>query len=182
MKIYWITRLQRTPWSEFVVDKSLHITFVSTSWFNLVLSFQMFMLLTLSLRSSLSYRNQWTGFHIIGTSVLKELIWTLTHFTLTLNFYAPWKLQKIRGVSDAFGRYRNETLVWNGLIIHTLKCTVTLHKQPPRVIYKNVILKSFAIFTEKHLVSVFLNKFGGLQLYLKETPTQVFYCQYLRKF
>ena len=83
-----MTRLQRMLWSEFVVDKSLHITFVSTSWFNLVLSFQMFMLLTLSLPSSLSYRNQWTGFDIIGTSVLKVNL-DINPFHANAHFLCP---------------------------------------------------------------------------------------------
>ena len=45
---------------------------------------------------------------------------------------------------------------------------------------KKVILKNFAIFTRKHLCwSLFLIKLPpGLQLYKKETLTQVFSCEY----
>ena len=40
------------------------------------------------------------------------------------------------------------------------------------------VLKKFAIFTGKHMcVGVFFNDVEGLQLYWKETPTQVFSCK-----
>ena len=42
-------------------------------------------------------------------------------------------------------------------------------KKPPQMFYKKGFLKHFTIFTEKHLCWP-----ASLQLYLKETPTQVF--------
>ena len=55
-------------------------------------------------------------------------------------------------------------------------------KQPPEVFYKKGIFKNFAIFAEKHLCCILLQTFrqlpSGLQLYQKETPTQLFYSKY----
>ena len=48
--------------------------------------------------------------------------------------------------------------------------------QPREAFYKKAVLKNFSIFTGKYLCwSLFLTK---LQLYLKETPAQVFSCEY----
>ena len=49
-----------------------------------------------------------------------------------------------------------------------------------QVFFKMGVLKSFTIFVEKHLCrSLFLScRSGGLQLHQKETPTQVFSCEY----
>ena len=52
------------------------------------------------------------------------------------------------------------------------------------VVFPNTV-KNFVIFTGKHLCwSLFLITFRseGLQLYLKETPTQVFFCEYCEIF
>ena len=46
-------------------------------------------------------------------------------------------------------------------------------KKPPQMFYKKGFLKHFTIFTEKHLCWP-----ASLQLYLKETPTQVFSSEY----
>ena len=55
-------------------------------------------------------------------------------------------------------------------------------KQPPEVFFKKGIFKNFAIFAKKHLCCSLLQTFrplpSGLQLYQKETPTQVFYSKY----
>ena len=50
-------------------------------------------------------------------------------------------------------------------------------KQPPDAFYKKAVLKSFAMFIEKHLCWP-----SALQLYQKETPTQVFSCEYYKIF
>ena len=51
---------------------------------------------------------------------------------------------------------------------------------PPEVFYKNFLLKNFAILTGKRLCwSLFLI---GLHLYSKDTPTQVFCCEYCQIF
>ena len=45
------------------------------------------------------------------------------------------------------------------------------------------VLKNFSNFIGKHLCwSLFFNKVVGLQLYFKETPTQVFYCKIYKTF
>ena len=45
------------------------------------------------------------------------------------------------------------------------------------------VLKDFSNFIGKHLCwSLFFNKVVGLQLYFKETPTQVFYCKIYKTF
>ena len=49
-----------------------------------------------------------------------------------------------------------------------------------QMFFKISVLKSFAIFSKMHLCwSVFLNNLQaeGLQLYLKKSPTQVFFCE-----
>ena len=49
-----------------------------------------------------------------------------------------------------------------------------------QMFFKISVLKSFAIFSKMHLCwSVFLNNLQaeGLQLYLKTSPTQVFFCE-----
>ena len=55
-------------------------------------------------------------------------------------------------------------------------------KQSPEVFCIKGIFKNFAIFAEKHLCCSLLQTFrplpSGLQLYQKETPTQVFYSKY----
>ena len=45
------------------------------------------------------------------------------------------------------------------------------------------VLKNFSNFIGKHLCwSLFFNKVVGLQLYFKETPTQVFSCKIYKTF
>ena len=54
-------------------------------------------------------------------------------------------------------------------------------QEPPEMFYKKVVFKNFAIFTEKHLCwSLFLIKFIKKVKFIKEkeTPAQVFFCQY----
>ena len=55
----------------------------------------------------------------------------------------------------------------------TLNSSKKILKKPPQMFYKKGFLKHFTIFTEKHLCWP-----ASLQLYLKETPTQVFSCEY----
>ena len=68
-------------------------------------------------------------------------------------------------------------------------CSVTvgysspfIEKQPPEVFYRKAVLKDFAIFAGINLRwSLFLIKLCP-QLYWKETPTQVFSCEYCEIF
>ena len=56
-----------------------------------------------------------------------------------------------------------------------LYCTVTL--LPPEVFYKKVFLKNFGISTGNTCIGI---SPLGLQLYQKENPTQVFFCEYYK--
>ena len=63
------------------------------------------------------------------------------------------------------------------------KFQTNFKKQLSNVFNKKPVLKNFAIFKGKHLCwSLFLIKLQGLQLYLKDTPTQVFSCEYCEIF
>ena len=54
-----------------------------------------------------------------------------------------------------------------------------LQKQPSDVFYKKDVLTNFSIFTGKHLCwNLFLNKLTSMQLFKKEIPTQVYFCEY----
>ena len=56
---------------------------------------------------------------------------------------------------------------------------VVVQKQPPKVFYKKVVLKHFAKFTGKPLCqSSLLNKKTSFNFNKKETPPQVFYCEF----
>ena len=58
-------------------------------------------------------------------------------------------------------------------------------KQPPKVSYKKAFLKNFAIPTGNTCAAVYFLKSWrplDLQLYEKETLTQVFFCKYCRVF
>ena len=62
----------------------------------------------------------------------------------------------------------------------------TKQKQSPGVLYKTSVLKNFAKFIGKHLCrSLFFNKVADLKpatLLKKETPTQVFSCEFCEIF
>ena len=58
-------------------------------------------------------------------------------------------------------------------------------QQPPEVFFKKAVLKKFTIFTKNTCVGAsFLKccRSEGLQLYWKESPTQVLSCEYYRSF
>ena len=58
-------------------------------------------------------------------------------------------------------------------------------KQPPEVLYQKTILKNFAISTGNTCVGVYFLKMCrplDLQLYQKQTPTQVSSCRYCKIF
>ena len=59
-------------------------------------------------------------------------------------------------------------------------------KQPPEVFYKKAVLKNFSVFTEKYLSSslflIKLRAFRFAQLFKKEIPPQVFFCEYYWNF
>ena len=62
---------------------------------------------------------------------------------------------------------------------------VKLRSSPSQMFLKIGVLKNFAIFTGKHLCwGLFLLKLQaqGLQLYYKESPTQMFSCEYCETF
>ena len=58
------------------------------------------------------------------------------------------------------------------------KVFVTNQKQPIAVFFKIDVLKNLAILTGKHLCWSLFNKNAGLQLYYKQTPTQLFSCEF----
>ena len=65
-------------------------------------------------------------------------------------------------------------------LLSLLKCRHSRGRSgQPLEFCKKSNLKNFAILIEKHLLESLFNKVaGGLQLYQKETPTQVIVCQY----
>ena len=59
----------------------------------------------------------WTVFYLIGTFVMKELNSNLTHFKPMFHFYTIWKHETTRAFRS---RFRNDIMVWNGLIFALL--------------------------------------------------------------
>ena len=93
-----------------------------------------------------------------------------------------------KGVLKTFANFTGKHLCWSLFLITLLVFRpATLLKRyrssHQRCSIKKAVLKNFAIFTGKHLCrSLFFIKLQALQLYQKETPTQVFFCEYCEIF
>ena len=91
-------------------------------------------------------------------------------------------------VLKTFANFTGKHLCWSLFLITLLVFRpATLLKRyrssHQRCSIKKAVLKNFAIFTGKHLCrSLFFIKLQALQLYQKETPTQVFFCEYCEIF
>ena len=102
-----------------------------------------------------------------------------TIFDYNVKFYFQFQLNEIIPKLSM----KNET-VQHGILLCSMKDWISEGATGRKGSIKIAVLKNFTIFTGKHLCrSLFFIKLqAGLQLYYKETPTQVFSCEYFEIF
>ena len=113
----------------------------------------------------------------LSFQVLSKVIWYVTYDDRKS---WPKLLKKCKYLYCLFNRFRLDSKI-SILFLNVLKVNRSSHL---RCSIKNVFLKGFANSQKTTCVGVFLNKVADLacNFIKKETPTQVFYCEFRKNF